>query len=199
MWKLNLADSQKNCVCFLMTCFVLVSVSGASASALKVKNEFLNEEKEHFQDNFPSSAVADAFEITMHFSAENLLKTVQVKSACTSLSDVELEKYRKQFYFGKGLGNEAPTCLVRRLDVTLNGIRQYIPAKVIQMFADGPIFSTVNSAGTNKVFMLVFKGGSGTGSYEARLSFRNNRLVKRQVWGLEPAQTKFKHMVSQFK
>ncbi len=159
----------------------------------------LNESNEPLPANFSNSAVADTFETNTIFSAENVYKTVQIKSTCTALSDAELEKYRKQFYFGKGLGNESPTCLVRRLEVVLNGMRQYIPNSVVQMFADGPIFSTINSAGTNKIFMLVFKGGAGTGSYEARLSFRNNRLVKRQVWGLEPKQSKFKYMVSEFK
>lgn len=149
--------------------------------------------------NYAKSSVADTFEINMRFAVKNAVKTVGLKTSCTALSDVELEKFRTQFYFGKGLGNEAPTCLVRSLNVTLNGVAQHVPSAVVQLFADGPIFSTVNSAGTKNVFMLIFKGGSGTGTYEARLSFRNNRLVKRQVWGLEPGQSKFKHMVSEFK
>jgi hypothetical protein len=146
-----------------------------------------------------STTHVDTLQMELRLHPQNRFDRVSLTMVCSPLSDSDIKRYTKKHYFGVGLGWGAPVCLLSKFDLKLNGISQKIPKQVMRLFAEVPALESIVTSQSGGSFMLGFASETGgTGRYQARLTFRNNRLVKRQVYGLDPKIPTFRLMVETF-
>lgn len=124
--------------------------------------------------------------------------TVAFKSACKKLSAVEQKTLSERFYFGQGLNQTAPTCILNKFEFVIDGVAHEIPHALVAQFADASLAHSVKWNRVSKMQLVAFNGGIGVGRYEALLIFQAGRLVKQQVVAYDPVMKKVREFIQEF-
>ena len=124
--------------------------------------------------------------------------TVAFKSACKKLSAVEQKSLSEKFYFGQGLKQNAPICILKKFEFVIDGVVHEIPQALVAQFADAPLAHSVKWTSGSKAQLVAFNGGIGAGHYEALLTFHSGRLVKQQVVAYDPVLKKAREFIQEF-
>jgi hypothetical protein len=124
--------------------------------------------------------------------------TVAFKSACKKLSAVEQKTLSERFYFGQGLKQTAPTCILNKFEFLIDGVMHEIPQALVAQFVDAPLAHSVKWTSGAKSQLVAFSGGVGAGQYEVVLVFQGGRLVKQQVVAYDPVLKKAREFIQEF-
>jgi hypothetical protein len=136
---------------------------------------------------FYSNVYTTSLSVSKAFRSMGVATSFSLDTRCKELSSSERKGFEGKFWFGQGLGAAPPRCMLEKFDLKLDGVLQSIPRDAIEKFCEAPHDEPLRFGFEGKTFMVSFTGSSGSGTYEARLSFRDGHLVKRQVLAVDAA------------